>query len=93
MKPSERITCVAGCQAFMGGEIRHHKHCAFYEGSFSQMYDSQAERIKVLKEILRNLNKTRKILGEAHGGQMFRKELWVPVQDALTADDEREKRG
>jgi len=31
--------CQAGCKVFTGGEIQHHKDCAFYPESRSKMYD------------------------------------------------------
>ena len=33
------VKCVAGCKAFAGGEIKHHKNCYFYPESFSKMYN------------------------------------------------------
>jgi len=35
----EEHDCVAGCQRYTGGEVRHHKDCPHYANSFSQMYD------------------------------------------------------
>ncbi len=31
--------CAAGCQAYTGDEIRHHKDCIFYPESFSKRFD------------------------------------------------------
>jgi len=43
--------CELGCKNFHGGEIRHHKSCVFYPGSFTEMYDT-------LKAKYDTLNKT-----------------------------------
>jgi len=46
------MQCQPGCKVFTGGERRHHKNCVFYEGSFTQMYEKQAEAIEVLRTAL-----------------------------------------
>lgn len=38
--------CVAGCMAFTGGELRHHKDCPFYPESFSKMYDDLKKELE-----------------------------------------------
>lgn len=42
--------CQAGCKAFTGGEIRHHKDCVFYPESFSEMYDNVVEQNAQLRK-------------------------------------------
>lgn len=37
---NEDPRCETGCKSFTGGEKRHHKDCANYTDSFSQMYDN-----------------------------------------------------
>ena len=37
-RPQEK-QCVAGCQAFEGGEIKHHPDCVFYPESLSKKFD------------------------------------------------------
>jgi len=38
--------CEAGCKAFTGGEIYHHKDCVFYPNSMSKMFDDAKATIK-----------------------------------------------
>ncbi len=38
--------CQAGCKAYYGGEVYHHKHCKYYPDSLSQRYDE-------LKQVVR----------------------------------------
>jgi hypothetical protein len=42
MKTSE-LLCVAGCMAYTGNEVYHHKDCPFYPQSLSKMYDDLKE--------------------------------------------------
>ena len=35
----EELVCAAGCTAFYGGEIRHHKGCPFYPESYTKMHE------------------------------------------------------
>ena len=51
--------CEAGCIAFAGGEIRHHKDCVFYPESFSEAYDRlKAENVKLKRFLKRYRNET-----------------------------------
>lgn len=40
--------CCAGCKAFAGGEIRHHRDCTFYPDSFSESHDNAESKIERL---------------------------------------------
>lgn len=53
------MKCVAGCKAFTGGEIYHHKDCTFYPESMSKMYDD----LKAANDSTTDL----KFLKEMHG--------------------------
>jgi hypothetical protein len=49
---AENKKCVAGCKAYSGGEMRHHKDCDFYPDSLSKKYDElesqlEKERLKL----------------------------------------------
>ena len=48
--------CVAGCQAFHGGERKHHKDCPFYAESLTKVFEdkieAQQKRIDELTEAL-----------------------------------------
>lgn len=47
------MKCEAGCMTFTGGERRHHKDCAFYAGSLTEMYaslESEVARLRGLVE-------------------------------------------
>jgi hypothetical protein len=35
----DKEECVAGCNVFNGGEIRHHENCPFYPESLTEMYE------------------------------------------------------
>lgn len=67
--------CELGCKHFHGGEVRHHKDCVFYSGSFSELYDKlEAENKKLEKEIetlQRYLRSTNNQLANK-GGPVFR---------------------
>ena len=45
---SNEPKCVAGCKAFTGGEIRHHKDCPFYPESLSKILDDIKTKNKKL---------------------------------------------
>lgn len=57
--------CQAGCKAFTGGEIRHHKDCVFYSESFSEMYDNVVEQNAQLRKEIEELK-------ERHSAQVGR---------------------
>lgn len=38
--------CAAGCKAYTGDEIRHHKDCIFYPESFSKRFDALEKALK-----------------------------------------------
>lgn len=40
------MKCATGCIYFYGGDVKHHKDCPFYKGSFTEMYDNLVEKIK-----------------------------------------------
>ena len=44
------MKCVAGCKAFTGGEIYHHKDCPFYAESLSKMYDDLKKKVSRLEQ-------------------------------------------
>lgn len=44
--------CDAGCKIFDGGERKHVKTCPNYQGSLSEIMDSQAKRIEHLERHL-----------------------------------------
>ena len=42
----ETKSCAAGCVAYSGGELKHHKDCVFYPNSLSQKYDNSQSQLK-----------------------------------------------
>jgi hypothetical protein len=50
----EEEKCVAGCNVFHGGEIRHHSDCPFYPESLSQKYDEMEIENCELKKRIKN---------------------------------------
>jgi len=44
--------CVAGCKAFDGGEIKHHKGCDYYPDSLSKKYDELEKQNEDLIKLL-----------------------------------------
>lgn len=43
--------CEAGCQVFYGGEVRHHKDCAYYPESITKMFDEAKDRLREFEAI------------------------------------------
>jgi hypothetical protein len=56
MNPIPPNSCVAGCIAYTGGEVKHHKDCTFYEGSMSQQLD-QLQHPTITDEQLMQISK------------------------------------
>jgi hypothetical protein len=54
---NEPIRCVAGCIAYTGGEVKHHKDCMFYEWSISECIDKilVASKCSTLYEVIDKL--------------------------------------
>ena len=52
MGMNTETNCVAGCNHFSGGELKHHKDCPHYPDSMSERYDRQDGEISLLREYL-----------------------------------------
>jgi len=53
----EEEQCIAGCRAYTGGEIHHHKHCPFYPDSMSMMYDNLKAENEIYKTQIQSMIK------------------------------------
>jgi len=42
--------CQAGCKAYTGGEIYHHKDCVYYSESMSKLFDDAKAKLKKVRK-------------------------------------------
>lgn len=78
----EDMKCETGCKHFYGGEVRHHRDCAFYLESFTKMYDDLKVKYQKLKK-----EKDNKYLREIIN------KLWTVVQTHVNLEEILNKQG
>lgn len=88
------VTCVAGCQCYTGGEIRHHNLCPFYPDSMTALMDIQAKtwnaELETLRAQLTAMTAERdKLLSDIEAGSM--PGAYARLKNLQNAERERDR--
>lgn len=75
------MECETGCIHVTGGEVKHHRDCQFYSGSYSEMLDRALARVEKLEKAIREHHE---LWRNSHGVCFVECKI---VCKALTEDD------